>query len=102
MMSKFKGYTLVQHSAFVGKNDSLFRHGVELQRITKQQIGKVQNAGGLIFNTYTEADDKEHSENYPHDCIGLYPSANGTFSKKKIDGSPIYIPKKEGSEKVPE
>ncbi|MFJ5071651.1 hypothetical protein ACIQC7_35070 [Kitasatospora sp. NPDC088556] len=89
-------YTLVQHSA-AGNNPEEFGRAVELRSITPGQAQMIRTAGGLVFDSYTEADAEEDAVNYPPGVEGLIPQADGSFSKAKkllLDGSPIYLPVK--------
>ena len=88
-------YTLVRHSGYTMAAKLEFRHAVELCEVKKAGIKKVKSVGGCLFDTYTEASDAEMRMNYPpemEDENSLIPNAKGTFSRIKVDGSPIYIP----------
>lgn len=87
-------YTLVQHSGFGYGGDRQFMMAVELRQVDGRQIESVKKAGGVLFSTYTEADEAEQSENYPSDVKGLIPCVLGSFhTKSKIDDLKVYIPK---------
>jgi hypothetical protein len=85
-------YTVVRHSGygFAGKED--FRHGLEPRHVgTAGHRDIVKKVGGLLFNTYGEADDYCFNEQYAgHD--ELIPKAPGRFAPQEIDGLQIYIP----------
>lgn len=85
-------YTLVQHSAFVGKQDPAFEHGVEEWAIDgNAAMRAVVAVGGLVFNDYGTAHDAAFNVNYPESARGLMPQAGGTF-RGEVDGMPIYVP----------
>jgi hypothetical protein len=83
-------YTLVRHSAWSIAQKPEFERAVELRELTAKQVGAVAKVGGLIFNSYDEADDRETAENYPPDVVGLIPRAAGTF--RVVAGLDVYLP----------
>lgn len=91
-------WTLVQHSAYGYAEKPGWEHAVETRSInTTAEIHRVLKAGGLVFETYSEADEQEYKSNYP-DGAGdkiTYPHVQGTFSQTELDGLKIYIPKRE-------
>jgi hypothetical protein len=88
-------WTLVQHSAYGYGEKPGWEKAVETRQITTPaELKRVQDAGGMIFDSYGEADDQEMKSNYPEgtgDKI-MYPSVLGTFSDKQLDGLKIYVP----------
>lgn len=85
-------FAIVQHSAAGYKGDPMFEAGLEHRMIdTKREIDLVNRVGGVMFDTYTEADEFEMEAMYSH-TDALIPDAQGTFSDKTIDGLKIYIP----------
>lgn len=88
-------YAIVQHSAFGYKGDRTFEQGLE-QRVvtTKKEADAIEKAGGILFDTYGEADDFCDMVMYPEDDAGLTPSAKGTFADLKVDGLAVYIPRR--------
>ena len=89
-------YTLVQHSGFVVAGKMDFKYAVELRSLGGTSAETILEAGGLIFETYTEASRAEFNENYPPDVHGLIPRVLGSFSEIKAQGQKIYIPKNLG------
>jgi hypothetical protein len=90
-------WTLVQHSAFGYQKKPGWDKGVEMCQIMfERELLDVTNEGGMIFESYEDADDAEMKENYPEGTGKsiMYPCVNGTFSDKMIDGLRIYIPAK--------
>jgi hypothetical protein len=83
-------YTLVRHSAWTAAGFGQFEHAVELCSVEPKQLTAIARAGGLIFNTYTEASDREDAENYPEEVKGLIPYARGKF--KIVGNLDLYIP----------
>lgn len=82
-------YTLVAHSG-------LTNH-VEMRSVTtKAEQERVISAGGVIFTSFTAADNAEYEANYHEikDSNSIIGNAklNGHFSKKKVKGSKIFIP----------
>lgn len=85
-------YTVVQHSAYVGRRDPQFAAGLESKHITAKQAEKIRKAGGRVFASYNEAEDFAEAEQYPEGYNGLVPAAPGSFTTKfDIDGFPVYI-----------
>ena len=91
--------TLVQHSGYGYGNKPQFQRAVETREVrTKREQDAVLRAGGVLFETYSEAENAAEKENYPPDVEGIVPSVRGSFSSTKLDQLAIYIPKKvEGS-----
>lgn len=85
-------WTLVQHSGFTYGGKPGFRRGVELVSVTARDAARITNAGGKLYETYSDGRDAEMGENYPPGVDGLYPQVRGTFSRTKLNGSPVYIP----------
>ncbi len=87
-------WTVVRHSGFGYGNNPQFIGGLESHDVnTKAAIKKVEAAGGLIFDGYSEAEDFAEFAMY-YKSKGLIPTADlyGGFSKKAIDGLQIFIP----------
>jgi len=80
-------YTLVAHTGLP--------NAVELRGVTNAQAARIEAAGGVLFNTYTEADKAEEAENYPPNVQGLIPCPRGRFTHASGFGETIYIPLKE-------
>ena len=90
-----KKYTLVQHSGWTVSGNSEFRQAVEVRSVTAKQAERVVRAGGVLFDTWEAADRAEYAENYPPSVQGLVPVARGTFANTVVDGSAVYVPKRE-------
>jgi hypothetical protein len=92
---KEEKWTLVQHSAYGYQEKPGWEKAVETRQITTEaELKRVQAAGGMVFDSYNEADDQEYKSNYPQgagDTL-MYPAVLGTFSSTMIDGLRIYIP----------
>lgn len=94
-------WTLVRHTAFSVAGKPAFKNAVEVESIDGNQAAKVIKAGGLIFNSYIDAVEREEKENYPDDAAlsvnlagvagWLIPQARGTFVHRAGVGD-IYIP----------
>lgn len=96
-MAKLKDekWTLVQHSAYGYQEKPGWEKAVETRRITTEaELKRVQEAGGMVFDSYNEADDQEYKSNYPQGAGDTltYPEVKGTFSDKELDGLRIYVP----------
>jgi hypothetical protein len=90
-------WTLVQHSGYAHAGKPEFACAVEEALVDRDSdLAKISQAGGLIFNSYLEASDREYEENYPPEVDGIIPKVKGTFGALQIDGRKIYIPLKEG------
>lgn len=89
-------WTLVQHSGFGYANNPEFQQAVETRSLSNaREIKRVNDAGGMVFDSYSDASDREFEENYPPEVQGLVPKCRGLFSEKKIDELRVYIPVKE-------
>lgn len=86
-------YTIVQHSAYGYKGDPAFSKGLETRSVNTDERNRVVKAGGLLFPTYSSAENYADREMYVQVYGGIIPDAPGTFSHMKIDGLAIYIPK---------
>lgn len=95
---KVERWTLVQHSAYGYQEKPGWEKAVETKMIsTGKELVDVTNEGGLVLESYNEADEREMQENYP-DLAGAaltYPRVKGTFSNKTLDGLRIYVPAKD-------
>jgi hypothetical protein len=95
--TKVLGYTLAQHSGFARGRKGDFRNAVEHVSITTQEdLKRVKKAGGIVVDTYEEAEQAEMAANYPPGVKGLIPQCKGTFASAVIDGLRIYVPPPEG------
>lgn len=87
-------WTLVQHSGFGYGKKPGFKRAVETRMITgAKEIQRVIEAGGLILNDYSDAEDRADHENYPEGLTGIVPCVQGSFSTHKVDYLAVYIPK---------
>lgn len=88
-----KKYTIVQHSAMGYKKDTCFAKGLESRSVvTPASQKRVQEAGGLLFDEWEEAEAYAEKEMYQPDNKSLIPNAPGTFSKHQVEGLALYIP----------
>src|SRR5262245_22723640 len=88
-------YTLLQHSVFGYAQNPQFEQAVEMRLLNrKDQLAKIEKLGGLIFDSYAEADDAVDAVNYPHGVRRPIPNARGTFANMKVDGLKLYLPAK--------
>lgn len=87
-------YTLVRHTGYSQGGDESFRTAVETRgHINAGQAKKITAAGGVVFDSYTEASAREESENYPPGVEGITPQARGTFVSLRANiGEEVYIP----------
>lgn len=87
-------YTVCQHSAWMVREDTTFKQGLELtcvEHLTKQR--RVLAEGGILFETWKDGDAFEHEAAYHSPAYkGMTPDARGTFSKLKLNGLCVYIP----------
>lgn len=84
-------YTVVQHSARGYKGDGTFKQGLETRALSPADEKRVIAAGGLVFNSYIEAEDYCEEEQYPPGS-SLIPNAPGHFSKCQVSGLFVYVP----------
>ena len=95
-------WTLVQHSGFLVAGKFGFQRAVEPQHVsTQSEADRVLKAGGLLFDTYNGASNREQVENFPPKVKGLYPRVRGAFSRLKVDSRPIYVPVLQESHEPP-
>jgi hypothetical protein len=90
---KEEKWTLVQHSGFGYGQKPEFRAAVETREVTGKTLEKVKRAGGVLFDSYGEAEDASDRENYPPGTSGLVPNARGAFhTKLEVDQLRLYLP----------
>ncbi len=86
-------YTVVRHSGYGYAGKEGFAQGLEVRSIDKKsEINLVEKVGGLLFDTWKDADDFTDQACFPEGYEGMYPIAQGTFSSRCIDELQIYIP----------
>jgi hypothetical protein len=86
-------WTIVQHSGYGYKRNPQFQHAVEVRKTeSAAEERRVEKAGGILFDTYMEAENFAERANYPVGHVGIIPDARGTFSVWVIDDLHIYIP----------
>ena len=92
-MAKLKEtlYTLVEHS---GLPLAVEYRGVR----TESQVKRIKEVGGIILDSYEDADSAEYKYNYTGIESSINPNClkNGVFSKKSHNGSKIFIPADSG------
>lgn len=88
-------HTVVQHSGFGYAGDTTFRRGLESRTVTPAQARKVEKAGGILFETYVEAEDFAEKAMFPPGAFTMIPEARGTFSTVQVDGLAVYVPVRE-------
>lgn len=94
-MSKH-GYTLVQHSGFGYAGKPGFEQALEVRALaTAAERKRAEKAGGIVVDTWGQAEDLAETLDFPPGTEGLYPQFGGTFSSKEVDGLRIAIPKRE-------
>jgi len=88
-------WTLVRHSAWTAKRDPCFEHAVEADTVEPRHLAGVARVGGLLFQDYGDASEREEAENYPPEVQGLVPRCRGTFKwvgPAKGGGIDVYVP----------
>lgn len=89
-------WTLVQHSGYGYNGNHQFEMGLEVRQIhSKKDANLVERVGGVLFNSYSAADDASDEWSYPDGQDtgnDMLPHAMGSFSEQEIDGLRIYIP----------
>jgi len=94
MKTKPTKWTLVQHSGYGYAAKPAFKLGVETRQVEgAKEIERVRRAGGMLFDSYGEAEDQADIENYPKGYEGLEPRVLGTFADAEVDQLRVYIPK---------
>lgn len=87
-------YTVVQHSGYGYGGKPAFERGLETRNLTtKGEATRVTKAGGLVFDSYAEAEDYAFDEQYREVTHGgLTPRAPGSFAAYEVDGLRVYVP----------
>lgn len=86
-------WTIVQHSGYGYSHKPGFRRAVETRQLhTVGELKRVERNGGVVFDSYLDAETFAEKANFPPGTRGLYPQARGTFSSQMIDGLRIYKP----------
>lgn len=89
-------WAIVQHSAVAAKGDMTFERALETRMVSKDaDARKVEKAGGILFDSYADAEDFTEVAMYPPGNDGLIPNVLGKFSDETLDGMRIYIPVRE-------
>jgi hypothetical protein len=87
-------WTLIRHSAWTENRNPEFEHAVETYRVTgKAQMGRLAQAGAVLYGSYEKAQAAEYAVNYPEEVagrMGIVPRALGTF--KVVGNVEIYVP----------
>ena len=95
-------YTAVQHSGYGYAGKPEFKYGLEVRKIdTEAALNRVESCQGIIFDSWSEADDFCTEEPYPEDYEGLVPQAPGGFAFEQIDGLRVYVPKQRIASDLP-
>jgi hypothetical protein len=90
-LSKNFGFTLVQHSGYAWGGNQAFANGIEVVAVTSaKQVSVINDAGGIVFPSYMEADDFSYKVMYPGRDIGLIPRSRGGFGPK-IGDLRVYV-----------
>lgn len=95
-MSDIK-WTIVQHSGYGWGGKEQFIGGLETDHITtEKQLEKVLKAGGVVFDSYGEADDYSFFAMYK-DNPTLIPWADrfGEFVPRKNGSLALFIPQEQ-------
>jgi len=86
-------WTIVQHSAYGNGGKPGFVQATETRIVlTPRERRLVEESGGLLFESYVEAEEFSEQANYPQGHEGLYSQRRGKFSQRDIDGPRIYLP----------
>jgi hypothetical protein len=86
-------WTVVQHSGYGYKGNPQFQQAVETRQLhTIGELRRVEQSGGVVFDSYLLAEEFAERANYPADYKGIIPDARGTFSSQTIDQLRIYKP----------
>ena len=94
----FPKWTIVQHSGYGYSSNPQFEHAVETRVLANNaEVRTVNQVGGLVLDSYMEAEDFCDKANYPEGNSSIIPTARGTFSHRTIDGLKIYIPLREAT-----
>ena len=93
-----RAWTVAQHSGYGYGGNPEFEHGLEVRELGvhgepfARELGRVEAAGGIVFDSLADAAEFEHRAPYPDGYEGLIPRAAGSFSDRTIDGLRIYVP----------
>jgi hypothetical protein len=93
MVTVTNKWTVVQHSGYGYKGNPQFEHAVEVRQLHNLgELRLVERVGGMVLDSYMDAEAFAERANYRPSNKGIIPNAMGTFSKLQIDGLKIYIP----------
>ena len=93
-----RAWTVAQHSGYGNGGNPEFEHGLEVRELGvhgepfARELGRVEAAGGIVFDSLADAAEFEHRARSPDGYEGLIPRAAGSFSDRTIDGLQIYVP----------
>lgn len=88
-------YTLIQHTGYSIGGNPQFMAAVECAWVSGSVLlRKIQEKGGVIFDSYHAASTAEMTANYTPDNKSIIPRVRGTFSSLRFDGTVyrLYIP----------
>lgn len=85
-------YTVCRHSGYVFSGSPEFAFALESKAIPKSEAGRVSAAGGIVFQTYAQAEDYCDRETAAADGSPFVYRARGRFSHETVGGLPIYVP----------
>lgn len=86
-------YTVVQHSGYGYGDKPAFEKGLQATAVdTVAEQRTVKRAGGLLFDTYTDAETYCDREMYPEGVTGLHPQVSGSFGEVTVNELRVYIP----------
>lgn len=90
-------WTVVQHSGYGYSDNPQFQQGLETRECGAKEAAKVEKVGGILFDSYGDAEDFAMKAMYPDGddaplSLGILPNAQGTFSDQTVDGLRIYVP----------
>jgi len=87
---KKQHYYLGRHSAFEVSEDPWFSRALEVRSCTERMAERIREAGGLSFDNWNEANEREEIENYPPGVTGIIPKCVGSW--KQIGGTVFFVP----------
>lgn len=95
---KYERWTVVQHSGYGYGLNPQFRAGLEVRQVSTRTIARaIEKLGGVLFDSWSAADDFAEMEMYSTvEGNGLIPAAPGKFASLKVDELAVYIPAKVG------
>jgi hypothetical protein len=96
MTKATRKWTIVQHSGYGYAGKPGFERAVETRQVpTLAEQKKVEKVGGILFESYSQAEAFAEKANHPKGHTDIYPGVQGSFAATSVDELRVYIPVRE-------